>query len=194
MLPQYQSASLSERNSRSPELTTDEEPVEAAEEVDDAPDMAKSAAVVCCDEDVGRRWVRGGSVGAGANSGIISPQSQRKRRISKTRTCASALCTTCLHQTKEEFKLDRLLQQPNDDTKNVKQLTWCAPREVAGWCVQKSEWAEWGVHSDHARVATDTNDTGEPKVNAKWLDALRATAARVATDEQHNDRPDLYLG
>ena len=81
MLPQYQSASLNERNSRLPELTTDEEPVEAAEEIEDAPDMAESAAVVCCDDDVGRRGVRGGSVGAEANSGIISLQSQRKRRI-----------------------------------------------------------------------------------------------------------------
>ena len=95
MLPQYQSASLSGRNSRLPELTTDEEPVEAAEKIDDAPDMAESAAVFCCDDDVGRRGVRGGSVGAEANFGIISLQSQRKRRIFKTRTWASVLCSTC---------------------------------------------------------------------------------------------------
>ncbi len=75
IFPQYQSASLNGRKSSSLAVGAEE-----------------SVAVW----DDGRRWLRGGRVGAGANSGMISPQSQRNRINSKTRTCASALWTTCL--------------------------------------------------------------------------------------------------
>ena len=82
MLPQYQSASLSERSSVSE--TTAEAAGVAVEVVSDDWD------------DGGRMWERGGSVGAEANFGITSPQSQRSSSSSTIRTCASELWTTCL--------------------------------------------------------------------------------------------------
>ena len=64
--------------------------------------------------------MRGGSVGAGANSGIISPQSQRKRSTSKMRTWASALCTTCLLYRNQNQCLNKKIElERNVSTRNL---------------------------------------------------------------------------